>query len=195
METGIISNSQISSNGTDKDQARLYVGTGTYKWHEWKLWVNVTLNSFYNITGISIQGGRSTNDKSKYYVKSYYVDVCFENPCEKQERIGKVWISFIYIAYHSFVLVCIESCKSGIIDILYMQSTNNRPFPKSTEKILFEIILAIMVPSQLRSITSHGRAESINKLSVKELYSTLISNIDNKPISQIYFGKSSQKNY
>ena len=92
METGIISNSQISSNGTDKDEVRLYVGTGTYKWYEWKLWVNVTLNNFYNITGISIQGGRSSNDKSNYYVKSYYVYVCFENPCERQERIGKVWI-------------------------------------------------------------------------------------------------------
>lgn len=92
METGIISNSQISSNGTDKDQARLYVGTGTYKRYLWKLWVNVTLNGFYNITGISIQGGRFSNDKSEYYVKSYYVDVCFENPCERQERIGKVWI-------------------------------------------------------------------------------------------------------
>lgn len=92
METGIISNSQISSNGVDKDEVRLYVGTGTYKLYEWKLWINVTLNNFYNITGISIQGGRSSNDKSNYYVKSYYVDVCFENPCERQERIGKVWI-------------------------------------------------------------------------------------------------------
>ena len=92
METGIISNSQISSNGVEKNQARLYIGTGTFKWHKWKLWVNVTLNGFYNITGISIQGARINNHDSKYYVKSYYVDVCFENPCERQRRVGKVWV-------------------------------------------------------------------------------------------------------
>ena len=95
METGIISNSQISSNGSDKDQARLYIGKGAYKCHEWKLWVKVTLNGFYNITGTSIQGGRFSNGKSEYYVKSYYVDVCYQRPCERQERIGKVWIFFL----------------------------------------------------------------------------------------------------
>ena len=109
METGIISNSQIYSNGADKDQARLYIGTGTYKWHEWKLWVNVTLNGFYNITGISIQGARFSNEKSKYYVKSYYVDVCFENPCERQERIGKVWIfSLIFFQFLFFVVASVS---------------------------------------------------------------------------------------
>ena len=142
METEIISNSQISSNGVDKDQARLYIGTGT--WKERKLWVNVTLNGFYNITGISIQGARFSNEKSKYYVKSYYVYLCFQNPCERQERIGKVWIFFFnfvsiclfcccccccwfclffcLVGYHSFILVCIESCKLENIDKLYMQS-------------------------------------------------------------------------
>ena len=106
METGIISNSQISSNGTDKDQARLYVGTGTYKRYLWKLWVNVTLNGFYKITGISIQGGRFSNDKSEYYVKSYYVDVCFQNPCERNERIGLVFISFLHLRINFFFCCC-----------------------------------------------------------------------------------------
>lgn len=107
METGIISNSQISSNGVDKDQARLYIGTGT--WNERKLWVNVTLNGFYNITGISIQGARFSNEKSKYYVKSYYVYLCFQNPCERQERIGKVWIfSLIFFQFLFFVVASVS---------------------------------------------------------------------------------------
>ena len=43
-------------------------------------------------------------------------------------------------------------------------------------------------------IIQSTRILSINKFTVRKLYSTLMSNIENKPISQIYFKKFSQIN-
>ena len=74
--------------------------------------------------------------------------------------------------------------------ILYSIVTTNRCFTKSMEKIVQNNIDnngSVTIKDD--HIIRRTRILSINKLTVRKLYSTLISNIENKPTSQIYFEK------
>ena len=74
--------------------------------------------------------------------------------------------------------------------ILYSIVTTNRCFTKSMEKIVQNNINnngSVTIKDD--HIIRRTRIFSINKLTVRKLYSTLISNIENKPTSQIYFEK------
>ena len=74
--------------------------------------------------------------------------------------------------------------------MLYSMVSTNRCYTKSMEKIAQNNInnngsVTIKDDHNIR----RTRIFSINKLTVRKLYSTLISNIENKPTSQIYFEK------
>ena len=74
--------------------------------------------------------------------------------------------------------------------MLYSMVSTNWCYTKSMEKIVQNNInnngsVIIKDDHNIR----RTRIFSINKLTVRKLYSTLISNIENKPTSQIYFKK------